>query len=441
MPIEAESAVLSRPTLSPSEPWWRKLSLAGPGLVFILSIVGPRDLVANSVAGSEYGYSLIWLLAVAILTRIAILESTARYVIVTGESLVSGCGKTSRWMVWMIFIVPLVKRFVTGMVQLVLLGEAGHLLFPLATPYSELIWALGSWCLAFVLLYWGRYKIVEKISQPLALALVASLAAAAFLSKPDWGAALQGAVVPSVPDAPGLYGAAVVVMGVALGAIGSIGNIKYAAFVHEKGWRDLSYLRKQRLDLILSSCGMFVMLALIQIAAAGALHPLGIQVAEVGDLVPVFSQVLGDVGRIVLALGFWFVVFTSVTGSSTAYALMLADTYHRFVRPSDAIREQDEGRGAAYLPAFRPFLVLFAVLPLMVLFTDWKPVPLLMATALLAAVMLPATIVVLLRLTTDRKFMGEHVNGWFVNAVLVFAAAASLYLGYEGVMEMLAGKV
>jgi len=32
--------------------------------------------------------------------------------------------------------------------------------------------------------------------------------------------------------------------------------------------------------------------------------------------------------------------------------------------PADAIREQDEGRGAAYLPAFfRLFLVLFAIAP------------------------------------------------------------------------------
>jgi hypothetical protein len=40
--------------------------------------------------------------------------------------------------------------------------------------------------------------------------------------------------------------------------------------------------------------------------------------------------------------------------------------------PADAIREQDEGRGAAYLPAFfRLFLVLFAIAPLIVLFTDY----------------------------------------------------------------------
>ena len=69
MGIEVESAVVGGGRLTPREPWWRKLALAGPGLVFVLSIVGPRDLVANSVAGSEFGYSLIWLLAVAIATR------------------------------------------------------------------------------------------------------------------------------------------------------------------------------------------------------------------------------------------------------------------------------------------------------------------------------------------------------------------------------------
>lgn len=424
-------------TLKLATPLWKKLSVAGPGLIFVLSIVGPRDLVANSVAGSEYGYALIWLLAVAILTRIAILESSARYVIVTGESLVAGCAKAGRWLVWMMFWIPFTKRFVTGMVQLSLLGAAGHLLIPLNTPYSIQIWAVGSWALAFTIIYVGRYELVEKISQPIAFLLVGSLTAAAFLSKPDWGAAFQGAVIPSVPDEPGLYGSALVILGVAVGAIGSIGNIKYAALVHEKGWRDISHLKAQRRDMVLSAIGMFVMLALVQIAAAAALHPLGIQVTEVEDLVPVFSQVLGDLGRVMLAVSVWFVVFTSVTGSATAYALMLSDIYHRFLRPSDVIKEQDEGRGAAYLPAFRPMLIIFATLPLMVLFTDWQPVPLLMTTAIVAAIMLPATILVLLRLTTDRRFMGEHTNGWLVNGTLLFAAVTSLYLGYQSIVETL----
>jgi len=420
-------------------PWWRKMSAVGPGLVFVLSIIGPRDLVTNSVAGADYGYTLLWLLVVAIAARVVILETTARYVVVTGESLVTGCAKAGRWLVWLIFITPLIKRFVTGLIQILLLGTAVHLVFPLPTRYSVAIWALVSWSLVFALLYWGRYSLVEKFSKPLAVIMGGSLAIAAFLSRPDWAAAAKASIIPSLPEHQGLYGTAIVIMGVAGGAIGSFGNLKYSAFVHEKGWRDLSYLSRQRIDLALSSFGMLVILALIQIAAAGALRPLGIQVAEVEDLVPVFAQVLGDAGRIVLAAGIWSVVFTTATGSSAAYALMLSDIYHRFLRPSEAIKEQDEGRGAAYLPAYRWFLLVFLIPPLMVLFTDWQPVPLLMLSAVMAAVMLPATIIILLRLTADRKFMGKYVNRWFVNAVLVFSALASLYLGYQSLLETFGG--
>ena len=223
--------------------------------------------------------------------------------VVTGESLVTGCAKAGRWLVWLIFATPLIKRFVTGLIQILLLGTAVHLVFPLPTRYSVAIWALVSWSLVFALLYWGRYWLVEKFSKPLAVVMGGSLAIAAFLSRPDWAAAAKASVIPSFPEHQGLYGTALVIMGVAGGAIGSFGNLKYSAFVHEKGWRDLSYLGRQRLDLALSSLGMFVILALIQIAAAGALRPLGIQVAEVEDLVPVFAQVLGDAGRIVLAAG------------------------------------------------------------------------------------------------------------------------------------------
>lgn len=439
MPVEEKVAAVQRGEQTRPASWWRKLTAVGPGLVFVLSIVGPRDLVTNSMAGADYGYSLLWLLVVAIAARFVILEATARYVIVTGESIVTGCAKAGRWLVWLIFITPLIKRFVTGMIQVVLLGTAVHLLFPLPTRHSVAIWALVSWGLGFALLYWGRYNLVEKFSRPLAVLLGGSLAAAAFLSKPDWLAAAKATFIPTIPEHQGLYGTAVVIMGVAGGAIGSFGNLKYATFIHEKGWRDLSHLRRQRFDLISSACGMFVMLALLQIAAAGALHPRGMQVAEIEDLAPVFAQVLGDAGRIVLAAGIWSVVFTTMVGNSTAYALMLSDLYHRFLRPSDAIREQDEGRGASYLPAYGWFLVVFQVPPLLVLLTDWKPVPLLMASAAMAAVLLPATIIVLLRLTADRRFMGKHANGWFVNAILVFSAVMSVYLGYQSLVELLAG--
>ncbi len=84
-------------------------------------------------------------------------------------------------------------------------------------------------------------------------------------------------------------------------------------------------------------------------------------------------------------------------------------------------------------------VVALSLQTLMVLLTDWKPVPLLMFSAALSAVMLPATIIILIRLTADRKFMGDYVNRWFVNLVLVLCAIMSLYLGYQSILELMSG--
>ena len=174
---------------------------------------------------------------------------------------------------------------------------------------------------------------------------------------------------------------------------------------------------------------MFVMLAMIQVAAAGALHSRGIAVGNVEDLIPIFSQVLGGAGRIVLAVSLWAMVFTSYLGSGTGYGLMFAEIYHRHLRPTSA-PSHEPGRGAAYLPAYR-FLILYTFLsPLYSLFWDWSPIGLVLVQSASGVVTLPLAIFLVLRLTADKKIMGVHANGWITNIVLTLIAAGTLYLAY-----------
>ena len=77
-------------TAPPERRLTRRLLTVGPGLVFILGAIGPRDLITNSMAGATHGYTLLWMLAVALVARYVILDATARYVMVTGESLLAG---------------------------------------------------------------------------------------------------------------------------------------------------------------------------------------------------------------------------------------------------------------------------------------------------------------------------------------------------------------
>jgi Mn2+/Fe2+ NRAMP family transporter len=243
-------------------------------------------------------------------------------------------------------------------------------LLPLPTPYSTAIWGWASWVAGFALMFWGRYKAVERLSKPLVVLLGGCLAAAALLSKPDVGALVTGALTPTMPESRGLYGPFLVMIAVMSAAAGSTGNLKYSAYVHERGWRDTSFLRAQRIDLV----------------------------------------------------------------------LMMTDAYHRHLRPSRPDASSDPNEGSAHLTAFR-WLTLYTFLsPLYVFMTDWNPIGLVLAQSASSVLGLPVIIFIILRLTSNRKVMGEQANGWLTNVILAAAALTTVYLGIEAGLEFLQGS-
>ena len=66
------------------------MTALGPGLVYVLTVMGTGDLVSNSAAGAGYGYALIWALGITLIFRFVWVNTSAKYVLVTGESLLTG---------------------------------------------------------------------------------------------------------------------------------------------------------------------------------------------------------------------------------------------------------------------------------------------------------------------------------------------------------------
>ena len=64
----------------------------GPGIVVVLTWLGAGDVVDMAVAGSSYGYSLMWVLVVAVLMRFVFVSSIARYQLCNqhGEGVLDG---------------------------------------------------------------------------------------------------------------------------------------------------------------------------------------------------------------------------------------------------------------------------------------------------------------------------------------------------------------
>lgn len=404
----------------------------GPGLVFAVAALGPQDLVTNSAAGASYGYSLLWTVALVVLARYVVLEATARYVVVTGETLMTGYARAGRWAPWMILVSIFLKRHLTAFSQLLLLGSSLELLLPWHSVGVRLGGALGWWALGFALMYWGRYKVVERISRPLLVVLGGSLALAAVFSRPDFGRIARGAGIPSAPAGEAAYSFAFILLALVGSGAGALSNLKYAAFVHEKGWKDLSFLRMQRTDLLLSGFGLYAMLMLVQIAAAATLYPAAQPLREVEDLLPMFARVLGDSGRIVLGLGLWAAVFTTYTGATTGYSLLVADVWYNVLRP----RAESAPANVGDTPAYRWCLLWFCLSPLYVLLTDWKPIWLVLVQAVVLALILPVSVLVLLWLTNNRRLMGGHTNGWASNLVMGTLVLATFYLTWQSAGEL-----
>lgn len=413
-----------------------RLKRLGPGFVYALTVLGTGDLVSNSAAGAGYGYSLIWAVALTLVFRFAWINVSAKYVLVTGESLIQGYARLGRWVVWLILVGVLINGHINIMTQLVMTGSAADVLFHLPTPWSAKIWSLSFILVAFAMAFWGGYRTVEIFCKILIAIMGGSLVVVAILSKPDPIGIAQGMLVPSLPQSDGLYSSLFIVMALIGTGAGSTTNLTYAYFIHAKGWRNISFLKQQRLDLIFGVFCMFVMGALLQVAAAATVHPLGIRLEDANDLVKIFSEVQGTVGTIIFGLGLWGASFSTMIGVTIGYAFVVTDIVE-FLFPRFKESSKNREQGVRNHPVFRACVIFFSFSPLYILFTGVQPVWLILLVNSIVVLMIPVLTPALLKISNDKNLMGRYKNNWLTNCVLTLLVLVAIYLTYKNVSAFL----
>jgi Mn2+/Fe2+ NRAMP family transporter len=408
----------------------------GPGFVYALTVLGTGDLVSNSAAGAGYGYALIWAVAMTVVFRFVWISASAKYVLVTGESLLQGYARVGRWVIWIILVAIIIIGHFDIMTQIVMTGRGANLLFPLPTQWSATIWSICFTLLGFVMVFWGGYRVIETFCKVLIAVMGGSLVVVAVISRPDPAEIVRGALIPTIPGSEGLYGSFFVLMALIGTGVGSTSNLTYAYFIREKGWRDISYLKQQRVDLIFGLACMFVMGALLQVAAAATIHPLGIDLEDADDMVRIFSEVQGLVGLIIFGLGLGGASFSTLVGIITGYALVITDI-SRFLIPSlgKSPEKEETRKSTRRHPVYRACVIFWSFSPLYILFTGVNPVWLVLSVNALFAVLIPLLTPVLLKITNDKSLMGQHRNSWLTNTILVFLVLVAIYLTYKNVIE------
>ncbi len=418
------------------------ISQMGPGIVYILTVLGAGDLVSNSAAGAGYGYALIWTVVLGMIFRFTWVNVSAKYVLVTGETLMHGFAKVGQWTVWLILISMIVMVHGYNMYMIVVSGDAISQLFPL-TELSTTIWSTsftlsspGIWSLffatvAFFMAYWGGYWAIEIFCKVLVGIMGASLVLVAFLSDPDPTQIAKGLFIPSIPKSQGLYDANFMLMALFGTMTGSIVNMTYAYFIYEKGWRTTSHLKQQRFDLLTGVTCACIMGILLQVAAAATIHPLGVDLKDSGDMVRIFSEVQGIIGKWIFGLGLWGAAFSTLIGTTVGCALIVADLF-RFLN-----KNPEEGKRGSpqFQRIYRICVIFWSFSPLYILLTGVSPVFITLAVSALVVGLVPILTIILMKITSEKSIMGKHRNTWITNALLICLTLVGFYMIYANLFR------
>lgn len=365
--------------------------LIGPGLVVAATGVGAADLVATLIAGSRFGYALLWAVVLGCVLKVVLVEGAGRFSLATGRTIYEGWSSLGRWTTWYFGPYIVVWGFVYGAAAMAGTGLALASLLP--GPVT--LWGIVSGLLGLALVWAGRYELFEKTLGVLVLLMFVTMVGAAVLTLPNLGEVLGG-LAPSLPP-----GSAIPAISVAGGVGGTITLAAYGYWLREKGWSTPQFMRVMRLDngVAYLVTGLFVVATLV--VGAELLFSAQIAVAQgdqgLLDLARVLQDRYGEVAGTVFLVGFWAAAMSSLVGVWNGVSLMFAD----FVGHVRGLPDDDPARrsGGRWYQAY----VLWLTFPPMIMLFLGQPVWLIVAYTVLGAFFMPFLAVTLLwLLNTDR---------------------------------------
>jgi Mn2+/Fe2+ NRAMP family transporter len=406
-------------------PRWR---LIGPGLVVAATGVGAADLVATLVAGSTYGYTLLWCAILGCVMKIVLVEGAGRYSLASGRTIFEGWRSLGRWTTWYFGPYIVVWGFVYGAAAMAGTGLALYALMPFLGVKA---WGIISGLVGLALVWTGRYGLFEKVLSVMVLLMFVSMVGAALLTLPNLADLLAG-LVPVVPDGGVLY-----VLSLAGGVGGTITLAAYGYWLREKGWDTPPFMRVMRIDNTVAYVvtGLFVVATLI--VGAELLYSANIAVATgddgMLDLAHVLEDRYGDFAGTVFLVGFWAAAMSSLVGVWHGVSLMFAD-FMAHVTGKDA-QHEDARAGGKWYRAY----ILWLTLPPIALIFAGEPVYLILAYGVLGALFMPFLAVTLLWLLNTDRTPEEWRNRLTGNIALLLVAAAFVALAVNQVYAALTG--
>ena len=383
----------------------------GPGLLVTVGFIDPGNWASNFAAGSDFGYTLLWVVTLSTVMLIVLQHNVAHLGIVTGLCLSEAAHRYApRWIARPILGSAVLASISTSLAEI--LGGAIALQMLVGMP---IVWgALLTTVLVVVLLFTNSYRRIERGIIGFVSVIGLSFLYELFLVDIDWPLAARSWVVPSIPQ-----GSLLIIMSV-LGAVVMPHNL----FLHSEVVQSREYnkgddrsirrlLKYEFYDTLFSMGVGWVINSAMILLAASTFFAQGVQVEELQQAKSLLDPLLGNQAGTIFALALLMAGLSSTVTSGMAagsiFAGMFGEPYH--------IKDIHSRVG----------VLLSLGVALLVIFFISDPFQGLIISQMVLSVQLPFTVFLQVGLTSSRRVMGEYANSrWSTFVLYTIAAVVSV---------------
>jgi Mn2+/Fe2+ NRAMP family transporter len=393
------------------------LSAVGPGLFLIGYNIGTGSITTMGMAGAQYGMTLLWALLLSGIFTYVLMVAFGHLTLVTGQTALNtfktAIPKVGTYLALYVMVALILGELVAlvGVMGIVseLIQEGIRLGSADQTLYIRTGWIiLVVSTLIFLMLWYGRYKLFEKVLTTFVLLMVFSFVAVFFMVSPSYSAILAG-MVPGIPNTPGASRLVAAMAGTTCSAAVFIVR---STVIAEKGW-NITHLGHEKRDAFVSAFLMVFLSAVVMAVAAGTLHVMGVTMESTLEMIGLLEPIGGELAAFLLIVGI------SGAGLSTVFPLVLIAPW----LVADYMGWERNLRA----PVFRILIGVGLLFSFGSVFLEQTPPVLMVVAMALQAAILPAVAIPVLYLLNKRELMGEKYlpsRAW--NAALLAVIVFSL---------------
>lgn len=382
------------------------LKYIGPGLLVTVGFIDPGNWASNFAAGSEFGYTLLWVVTLSTIMLIALQHNVAHLGIVTGLCLSEAATKyTPSWVSRPIIGSAVLASISTSMAEILGSAIALQMLFGIPIVWGAVITVIT----VAILLFSNTYKRMERAIIGFVSVIGLSFIYELFLVDVDWAQAAKGWVVPTVPQ-----GSLLIIMSV-LGAVVMPHNlflhseIVQSREINKHGKKDIERaLHYEFFDTLFSMIVGWAINSAMILLAATTFYQHGTEVTDLTQakdlLTPLLGNNAGNIFAIALLMAGISSTITSGMAAGSIFAGMFSESYNS--------RDPHSVVGIA---------ISYGVSLLVILFIG-DPFKGLLVSQMVLSLQLPFTVFLQVSLTSSKKVMGQYANRRW-NTILLYGLA------------------